>query len=163
MYARASRPHDLYWCDRSTETRPEVRCFEGDITREQDVLAAMAGVQCVFHMASFGMSGLEQVRASAARAEASLAATGLVESTQIASPDYIYEVNVRGTENVVRACLQLGVPRLVRARAVSLNEPSSVPLVCAPLGVHVDVQRGVWRLRARAHRQRRREPTIPAA
>ncbi len=67
--ARASRPRDLVWCDRSTETRPEVRCFEGDITREQDVLAAMAGVQCVFHMASFGMSGLEQVHATATRAQ----------------------------------------------------------------------------------------------
>ncbi|XP_048210681.1 LOW QUALITY PROTEIN: short-chain dehydrogenase/reductase family 42E member 1 [Perognathus longimembris pacificus] len=75
------------------EAIPEGITFvRGDIRRFGEVERAFqAGrVACVFHVASYGMSGREQL-----------------------TPKLIQEVNVRGTDNVLRACRQRGVPRLV--------------------------------------------------
>ncbi len=36
--------------------------FQGDITNYEDVEAAFQGADCVYHLASYGMSGREQVR-----------------------------------------------------------------------------------------------------
>lgn len=69
-----------------------IRFVLGDIRRLSDLEMAFqdADVTCVFHIASYGMSGREQLNQS------------LIE-----------EVNVGGTENVLRVCQRRGVPRLV--------------------------------------------------
>nr|XP_061820549.1 short-chain dehydrogenase/reductase family 42E member 1-like [Nerophis lumbriciformis]XP_061820550.1 short-chain dehydrogenase/reductase family 42E member 1-like [Nerophis lumbriciformis] len=70
---------------------PEGMVFlEGDIRNYAQVGRAVAGVDCVFHIASYGMSGREQL-----------------------NRDLIEAVNVGGTQNVIKACLECGVPRLV--------------------------------------------------
>ncbi|KAM4833456.1 short-chain dehydrogenase/reductase family 42E member 1 [Thomomys bottae] len=65
--------------------RADIRHFWEVESAFQDAQAA-----CVFHVASYGMSGREQLK-----------------------PKLIQEVNVHGTDNVIRACRQTGVPRLV--------------------------------------------------
>ncbi|CAN6253529.1 unnamed protein product [Urochloa humidicola] len=67
-----------------------VRLLQGDIRKKDDVRRAFRGVDCVFHLASYGMSGKEMVQAS--RAD---------------------EVNINGTCNVLDACHEHGVRRLV--------------------------------------------------
>ncbi|EPS73546.1 hypothetical protein M569_01206, partial [Genlisea aurea] len=67
-----------------------VRCIRGDISREQDVLKCLDGADCVFHLASCGMSGKEMLQ------------YGRVD-----------EVNINGTCHVLHACLEHGVKRLV--------------------------------------------------
>ncbi|XP_040837963.1 short-chain dehydrogenase/reductase family 42E member 1 [Ochotona curzoniae] len=74
-------------------TLPEgVTFIGGDICRLSDLDEAFrdAHVTCVFHIASYGMSGREQLNRS-----------------------QIEEVNVGGTDNVLQACRRNGVPRLV--------------------------------------------------
>lgn len=68
-----------------TFIRGDIRCLSDVETAFQD-----AEVACVFHIASYGMSGREQLN-----------------KTQIE------EVNVGGTENILQACLERGVPSLV--------------------------------------------------
>ncbi|XP_076447537.1 short-chain dehydrogenase/reductase family 42E member 1-like [Babylonia areolata] len=63
---------------------------QGDIRNYEDVRNAVQGADVVFHMASYGMSGREQLNKA------------LIE-----------QVNVGGTENVLRACLESNVCRLV--------------------------------------------------
>ncbi|XP_065139759.1 short-chain dehydrogenase/reductase family 42E member 1 [Paramisgurnus dabryanus] len=63
---------------------------QADIRDYTQVEKAVQGVHCVFHVASYGMSGREQLKSK------------LIE-----------EVNVQGTENVLRACVAHSVPRLV--------------------------------------------------
>lgn len=63
---------------------------KGDIREYTQVQEAVAGADCVFHIASYGMSGREQLNRR------------LIEA-----------VNVHGTENVLRACVEHGVSRLV--------------------------------------------------
>ncbi|BAF09838.1 uncharacterized protein [Oryza sativa Japonica Group] len=67
-----------------------VRFFQGDVRKKEDVGKALRGVDCVFHLASYGMSGKEMVQAG--RAD---------------------EVNINGTCNVLDACHEHGVRRLV--------------------------------------------------
>ncbi|XP_006888867.1 PREDICTED: short-chain dehydrogenase/reductase family 42E member 1 [Elephantulus edwardii] len=76
-----------------TQTLPEgVRFVCGDIRYLSDVEKAFqdVAVTCVFHIASHGMSGREQLERRR-----------------------IEEVNVKGTDNVLQACRHWGVPRLV--------------------------------------------------
>lgn len=63
---------------------------QADIRDYTQVEKAVQGVHCVFHVASYGMSGREQLKSK------------LIE-----------EVNVQGTKNVLRACVAHSVPRLV--------------------------------------------------
>lgn len=58
--------------------------------RKKDVERALRGVDCVFHLASYGMSGKEMLQ------------FGRVD-----------EVNINGTCHVLDACLEHGVKRLV--------------------------------------------------
>uniref|UniRef100_A0ACD5XM97 Uncharacterized protein n=1 Tax=Avena sativa TaxID=4498 RepID=A0ACD5XM97_AVESA len=67
-----------------------VRLFQGDVRKKEDVGRVFRGVDCVFHLASYGMSGKEMVHA------------GRTE-----------EVNINGTSNVLDACHEHGVRRLV--------------------------------------------------
>ncbi|XP_010894891.1 short-chain dehydrogenase/reductase family 42E member 1 [Esox lucius] len=64
--------------------------IKGDICEYAQVVKAVTGVDCVFHSASFGMSGREQLNRK-----------------------IIEEVNIQGTKHVVRACVEAGVSRLV--------------------------------------------------
>lgn len=72
------------------EVQEGIEFLHGDVREYAQVEKAVTGVDCVFHIASYGMSGREQLN------------QGLIE-----------EVNVQGTEHVLRACVQAGVPRLV--------------------------------------------------
>ncbi|XP_062966166.1 short-chain dehydrogenase/reductase family 42E member 1 [Cynocephalus volans] len=75
------------------ETIPEGITFvHGDIRHLSDIEKAFqdADVTCVFHIASYGMSGREQLNQTR-----------------------IEEVNVGGTDNVLQICRRRGVPRLV--------------------------------------------------
>ncbi|XP_059461390.1 uncharacterized protein LOC132190417 [Corylus avellana] len=67
-----------------------VHCIQGDIVHKKDVERALRGVGCVFHLASYGMSGKEMLQ------------FGRVD-----------EVNITGTCHVLDACLEHGVKRLV--------------------------------------------------
>ncbi|XP_043120384.1 short-chain dehydrogenase/reductase family 42E member 1 isoform X2 [Puntigrus tetrazona] len=70
---------------------PEGTVFvRADVRDYARVEEAVRGASCVFHVASYGMSGREQL-----------------------DRKLIEEVNVQGTENVLRACVAHGVPRLV--------------------------------------------------
>lgn len=69
---------------------PGMEFQEVDLTDGNAVESLFKGVDCVYHMASYGMSGREQLNRS--RIEA---------------------VNVGGTDNVIRACLKNNVTRLV--------------------------------------------------
>ncbi|KAH0453114.1 hypothetical protein IEQ34_017438 [Dendrobium chrysotoxum] len=67
-----------------------VRCIRGDVTQKKDMEKALQGVNCVFHLASYGMSSKEMLQ------------TGLVE-----------EVNLNGTCNVLDVCHEIGIRRFV--------------------------------------------------
>lgn len=100
-----------------------VTFVRGDIRRLSDVETAFrdADVACVFHIASYGMSGREQLN-----------------KTQIE------EVNVGGTDNILRACLERGVPSLVYTSTFNVvfggqvirNGDESLPYL--PLHQHAD-------------------------
>lgn len=62
----------------------------GDITRKKDVERALRGADCVFHLASYGMSGKEMLQ------------FGRVD-----------EVNINGTCHLLDVCLDHGIGRLV--------------------------------------------------
>ncbi|XP_057687031.1 short-chain dehydrogenase/reductase family 42E member 1 isoform X2 [Corythoichthys intestinalis] len=94
---------------------------QGDICNYTEVVSAVFGVHCVFHVASYGMSGREQLKRS--RIEA---------------------VNVDGTRNVIEACVECGVPRLVYTSTFNVvfggqeikNGDESLPYL--PLDLHPD-------------------------
>lgn len=64
--------------------------FSGDVSKKKDVEKAIQGADCVFHLASYGMSGKEMLQ------------YGRVD-----------EININGTFHVLDACLEHGVRRLV--------------------------------------------------
>lgn len=64
--------------------------IQGSITNFDEVDEAFKGVNCVYHMASYGMSGREQLNKK------------LIEA-----------VNIGGTENVIKACMKNKITRLV--------------------------------------------------
>uniref|UniRef100_A0A4W5KZ17 Short chain dehydrogenase/reductase family 42E, member 1 n=1 Tax=Hucho hucho TaxID=62062 RepID=A0A4W5KZ17_9TELE len=74
----------------SLEVPEGIVFLKGDIREYAQVEKAVTGMDCVFHIASYGMSGREQLNRK------------LTE-----------EVNVQGTEHVLRACVEAGVSRLV--------------------------------------------------
>ncbi|XP_051953562.1 short-chain dehydrogenase/reductase family 42E member 1 [Xyrauchen texanus] len=92
-----------------------------DIRDYMQVEKAVQGVHCVFHSASYGMSGREQLNRK-----------------------LIKEVNIQGTENILRACVAHGVPRLVYTSTYNVvfggqvikNGNESLPYL--PLHMHPD-------------------------
>ncbi|XP_062327859.1 short-chain dehydrogenase/reductase family 42E member 1 [Osmerus eperlanus] len=74
----------------SQELTEGITFLKGDVREYVQVVEAVTGIDCVFHIASYGMSGREQLNRR------------LIE-----------EVNVQGTEHILRACVERGVPRLV--------------------------------------------------
>ncbi|EXB56270.1 Short-chain dehydrogenase/reductase family 42E member 1 [Morus notabilis] len=67
-----------------------VHIIQGDIAQKKDVEKALRGVDCVFHLASFGMSGKEMMQFSR-----------------------VDQVNINGTCHILDACLEFGIQRLV--------------------------------------------------
>lgn len=105
-----------------SQALPEGVVFtRADIRDYAQVEEAVRGVHCVFHIASYGMSGREQLNAK-----------------------LIDEVNVKGTENILRACVAHGVPRLVYTSTYNVvfggqeikNGDESLPYL--PLHLHPD-------------------------
>ena len=93
--------------------KARVKYVKGDVGKESDVLEAVRGATCVFHVASYGMSGLEQERLARAILQWREARDDC--NVQILCPDEVRRVNIGGTRCVIRACLQEGVSRLVSA------------------------------------------------
>ncbi|NWJ10129.1 D42E1 reductase, partial [Crypturellus undulatus] len=105
-----------------TQVVPEgVTFVQGDVRRISEVEEALRDVICVFHIASYGMSGREQLNRK------------LIE-----------DVNVKGTENVIQACKTMGVSSLVYTSTYNVifggqiieNGNESLPYL--PLHLHPD-------------------------
>nr|XP_032830668.1 short-chain dehydrogenase/reductase family 42E member 1 isoform X1 [Petromyzon marinus] len=105
----------------SVPLAPGIDFRQGDVTDERCLESAFAGADCVFHTASFGMSGREQLKRRR-----------------------IEDVNVGGTEAVLRACVSACVPRLVYTSTYNVvfggqvieNGDESLPYL--PLHKHPD-------------------------
>ncbi|OCT84511.1 hypothetical protein XELAEV_18022664mg [Xenopus laevis] len=67
-----------------------IHFVQGDVRSLSQLEDVVAGASCVFHTASYGMSGKEQLHRQKIEA-----------------------INVRGTENIIQACINTNVPRLV--------------------------------------------------
>ncbi|XP_013412218.1 short-chain dehydrogenase/reductase family 42E member 1 [Lingula anatina] len=63
---------------------------KGDIRKQSDVENVVKGADCIYHLASYGMSGRDQL-----------------------NKKQIEEVNIKGTQNIIEACIKYGVQRLV--------------------------------------------------
>lgn len=96
-------------------------CTSGDVSKKGDVVKALDGADCVFHLASYGMSGKEMLQYSR-----------------------IDEININGTCHVLDACLEHGVKRLVYVSTYNvvyggqqiINGNEALPYF--PLDDHVD-------------------------
>uniref|UniRef100_I3J403 Short chain dehydrogenase/reductase family 42E, member 1 n=3 Tax=Oreochromis TaxID=8139 RepID=I3J403_ORENI len=105
----------------SQELPEDVVFVQGDIREYPDVEKAVTGVDCVFHIASYGMSGREQLNRQ------------LIEA-----------VNVQGTQNILKACVEHGVSRLIYTSTFNVvfggqvieNGDESLPYL--PLHLHPD-------------------------
>ncbi|KAF5828760.1 3-beta hydroxysteroid dehydrogenase/isomerase family-domain-containing protein [Dunaliella salina] len=75
----------------SQQLAPGVWFAAADLRHADGIAQACIGADIVYHSASAGMSGAESMREA----------------------QHIYDVNVRGTANVISACRQCCVPRLV--------------------------------------------------
>ncbi|XP_011755691.1 short-chain dehydrogenase/reductase family 42E member 1 isoform X2 [Macaca nemestrina] len=106
------------------ETIPEgIKFIQGDICHLSDIEKAFqdADITCVFHIASYGMSGREQL-----------------------NRNLIEEVNIGGTDNILQACQRRRVPRLVYTSTFNVifggqvirNGDESLPYL--PLHLHPD-------------------------
>ncbi|XP_031137326.1 short-chain dehydrogenase/reductase family 42E member 1 isoform X1 [Sander lucioperca] len=103
------------------EVPDDIVFIKGDIREYAQVEKAVTGVDCVFHIASYGMSGREQLNRH------------LIEA-----------VNVQGTRNVLKACVEHGVSRLVYTSTFNVvfggqvieNGDESLPYL--PLHLHPD-------------------------
>ncbi|KAL0621827.1 Short-chain dehydrogenase/reductase family 42E member 1 [Plecturocebus cupreus] len=114
----------LFDINSPAQTIPEgIKYIQGDIRHLSDIEKALqdADVTCVFHIASYGMSGREQL-----------------------SRNPIEEVNIRGTDNILQACQRRKVPRLVYTSTFNVifggqvirNGDESLPYL--PLHLHPD-------------------------
>ncbi|CAJ0941739.1 unnamed protein product [Ranitomeya imitator] len=98
-----------------------IQFIQGDIRSPSAVEEAFTDASCIIHTASYGMSGREQLQ------------TRLSE-----------EVNVKGTENVIQACIKKSIPRLVYTSTFNVvfggqsikNGDESMPYL--PLNRHAD-------------------------
>ncbi|XP_034041865.1 short-chain dehydrogenase/reductase family 42E member 1 [Thalassophryne amazonica] len=103
------------------ELPEDITFIQGDICEYAQVAKAITGADCVFHIASYGMSGQEQLNQH------------LIEA-----------VNVQGTQNVLKACVEQGVSRMVYTSTFNVlfggqvieNGDESLPYL--PLHLHPD-------------------------
>ncbi|XP_037544296.1 putative short-chain dehydrogenase/reductase family 42E member 2 [Nematolebias whitei] len=96
--------------------------YQSDIRDYSSLHKVCEGVDCIFHTASYGMSGPEQLRKQ------------LVES-----------VNVGGTSNVINVCKERGVPRLVYTSTINvvfagkpIVDGDEASVSYAPSDLHID-------------------------
>ncbi|CAL1383588.1 unnamed protein product [Linum trigynum] len=102
-------------------TNAGVQFIQGDLTEKEDVGNAIRGADCVFHLASYGMSGKEMLRFAR-----------------------VDQININGTRHVLEACLQFDVGRLVYVSTTNVvfggkeivNGNEALPYF--PLDDHVD-------------------------
>ncbi|XP_063760411.1 putative short-chain dehydrogenase/reductase family 42E member 2 isoform X2 [Eleginops maclovinus] len=96
--------------------------YQGDIRDYSSLYKVCEGVDCIFHTASYGMSGPEQLR-----------------------KEQVESVNVGGTNNVINVCKERSIPRLVYTSTINVvfagkpiedGDEGSVP--CVPPDVHID-------------------------
>ncbi|XP_044038461.1 putative short-chain dehydrogenase/reductase family 42E member 2 isoform X2 [Siniperca chuatsi] len=96
--------------------------YQSDIRDYSSLYKVCEGVDCIFHTASYGMSGPEQLR-----------------------KEQVESVNVGGTNNVINVCKERSIPRLVYTSTINVvftgkpieeGEEASVPYV--PPDVHID-------------------------
>jgi len=101
---------------------PEGATFvQGDIRNYETVEKAFGSADCVYHLASYGMSGREQL-----------------------NKKLIQEVNIEGTKNVIKACCSQNIDRLVYTSTFNVifggqtieNGDESLPYL--PLEKHPD-------------------------
>ncbi|KAF8409881.1 hypothetical protein HHK36_002399 [Tetracentron sinense] len=98
-----------------------VQFILGDVSCKKDVERSLRGADCVFHLASYGMSGKEMLQ------------VGRVD-----------EVNITGTCHILDACLEFGIKRLVYVSTYNvvfggkeiLNGNEALPYF--PIDDHVD-------------------------
>ncbi|NXA38572.1 D42E1 reductase, partial [Eudromia elegans] len=99
-----------------------VVCVQADVRDYDAIFAACEGADCVFHVASYGMSGREQLH----RKE-------------------IESVNIDGTKFIIDACKQRNIPRLIYTSTVNVvfggfsiedGDEETVPYF--PIEKHVD-------------------------
>ncbi|XP_033073672.1 putative short-chain dehydrogenase/reductase family 42E member 2 [Trachypithecus francoisi] len=104
------------------ELSPETEFIQADVRDEEALYHAFKGVDCVFHMASYGMSGAEKLQ-----------------------KEQIESINVGGTKLVIDVCVRQRVPRLIYTSTVNvafggkpieLGDEDSVPYF--PLDEHID-------------------------
>lgn len=103
------------------ELPEDVSFLHGDVRDYDQVEQAVTNVDCVFHIASYGMSGREQLNWQ------------LIEA-----------VNIQGTQNILKACTVRGVSRLVYTSTFNVvfggqvieNGNESLPYL--PLHLHPD-------------------------
>ncbi|XP_012379884.2 putative short-chain dehydrogenase/reductase family 42E member 2 [Dasypus novemcinctus] len=104
------------------ELSPGTEFIQADVRDEDALYRAFEGVDCVFHVASYGMSGAEKLQ-----------------------KEQIESINVGGTRLVIAACVRRRVPRLVYTSTVNVafggqpieqGDEDSVPYF--PLEKHMD-------------------------
>ncbi|TNN85485.1 putative short-chain dehydrogenase/reductase family 42E member 2 [Liparis tanakae] len=96
--------------------------YQSDIRDYSSLYKVCEGVDCIFHTASYGMSGPEQLR-----------------------KEQVESVNVGGTNNIINVCKERSIPRLVYTSSINVvvagnpiedGDEASVP--CVPPDVHID-------------------------
>ncbi|XP_055221462.2 putative short-chain dehydrogenase/reductase family 42E member 2 [Gorilla gorilla gorilla] len=104
------------------ELSPETKFIQADVRDEEALYRAFEGVDCIFHVASYGMSGAEKLQ-----------------------KEQIESINVGGTKLVIDVCVRRRVPRLIYTSTVNVafggkpieqGDEDSVPYF--PLDEHVD-------------------------
>nr|XP_060504735.1 putative short-chain dehydrogenase/reductase family 42E member 2 [Panthera onca] len=104
------------------ELSPGTEFIQADVRDEEALYRAFEGVDCVFHVASYGMSGVEKLQ-----------------------KEQIESINVGGTKLVINVCIRRRVPRLIYTSTVNVvfggkpieqGDEDSVPYF--PLEKHMD-------------------------
>ncbi|XP_030889431.1 putative short-chain dehydrogenase/reductase family 42E member 2 [Leptonychotes weddellii] len=104
------------------ELSPGTEFIQADVRDEEALYRAFEGVDCVFHVASYGMSSAEKLQ-----------------------KEQIESINVGGTKVVINVCVRRRVPRLIYTSTVNVvfggkpieqGDEDSVPYF--PLEKHVD-------------------------
>ncbi|XP_053556698.1 short-chain dehydrogenase/reductase family 42E member 1 [Bombina bombina] len=112
----------LFDVQKPVQEVPEgIRFIQGDVRNLSEQEDMFTDVSCVFHTASYGMSGREQLQRK-----------------------MIDDINVKGTENVIQVCINMGVPRFVYTSTFNVvfggqvieNGDESLPYF--PLNLHPD-------------------------
>jgi dihydroflavonol-4-reductase len=98
----------------------DVEIVEGDVRDLPSLFLAFEGVRMVYHLA------------------------GIITISP-GDEDFVYQVNVVGTRNVVEACIQRGVTRLIYTSSVhALREPPEGKVIDESCAFYTDSQRGAY-------------------